>query len=266
MDLPCPVLDSPSVSSPPVLHDFSRAVGNALERADFAAPTPDAVCVVLFDSAVWSAYAIAAHDLLDAGERLRASRFRFEPDRVRYVLAHAVWRMALGLCLGVDAAKVTLVCTQAGQPQLPGTHLSTSLSHSGRWVAIAICAATIVGIDIERSPSRIALEELIPTMCTPGEVAILTKLPPSAREPALMELWTRKEALLKAFGVGLIADPSLLGALTTDPVMPPPSAPGQPPCRVRNLQLSDDLVGALAAPEGVGMPRVYLLDGLRPAL
>jgi 4'-phosphopantetheinyl transferase len=252
------------MNSRPVLRDFTRAVGSALERTGFTAPEPDTVCVVLFDSAAWTGYTVTAHDLLDAGECMRASRFRFEPDRVRYVLAHAVWRTTLGLCLGLDAAKVPLVCTQAGQPQLPGTHLSTSLSHSGRWVAIAICAATIVGIDIERSPSRIALDELIPTMCTPGEVAILTSLPASAREPALMELWTRKEALLKAFGVGLIADPSLLGALTTDPVMPPPSAPGQPPCRVRNLHLPAGLVGALAAPEPVGIPYFHLLDGLLP--
>jgi 4'-phosphopantetheinyl transferase len=245
-------------------YDFAGTVGRALTSVGFVVPGADEACVLLFDSALWTDHASSAEDLLDTGERGRAARFRFEHDRVRYVLAHAVWRVAIGVCVGVDAARVPLVSTQTGQPQLPGTGLSTSQSHSGRWVAIAICAAATVGVDIERSPPRIALDELIPTMCTPGEMSALKKLAASAREPALMDLWTRKEALLKAFGVGLIADPALLSAMTIDPVMPPASAPGQAPCRVRNIALPAGLVCALAAPVAVGSPRLYLLDGVPP--
>jgi 4'-phosphopantetheinyl transferase len=242
------------------LSDFTQAALLAFARGGVVAPTAGEACVLISDCTVWTAHTISAEELLDAGERKRAARFRFEHDRAAYVLAHALWRMALGVCLGVDAARVPLESTPAGQPRLPGTAFATSLSHSGPWVAIAITTGATVGVDIERSPPRMPLDELMPAICTPAEMTDMQQLPASACETALLTLWTRKEALLKAFGIGLIEAPALLPAMTDGWIMPPAAAPTQIPCRVLGMGLPAKLVGALAVPAAVATARVNWLD------
>jgi 4'-phosphopantetheinyl transferase len=240
--------------------DFARRVRSAFARNGFAPPDSDEARVVVFDSSAWAMHADEVEPVLDAGERHRAARFRFEQDRVRYILAHAVWRLALGVCLGMDPALVPLASTPSGQPRLPGTDLATGLSHSGSWVAVAVCAAATVGVDIECSPSRIILDDLIATICTPAEAADVRRLPAPQRERTLLTLWTRKEALLKAFGVGLAEAPASLSALATGLVAPPMGVTGLPPCRVGDLDLSAGLVGALAAPDAVKQCRLHMLN------
>jgi len=241
--------------------DFTQAAWRALAHGSFTDPAAGEACVLLCDSIAWTTYLASAERLLDAGEQARAARFRFEHDRVTYVLAHALWRTALGICLGMEATRVPLGSTPAGQPRLHGTRYATSLSHSGSWVAIAICADVTVGVDIERSPARMALDELMPLICTPAEMADLARLPTQARETGLLKLWTRKEALLKAFGVGLNEDPALMSAMSGGLVTPPSSVPDQPSCRALGLEpLPDGLVGALAAPATIVTSRLHWLD------
>lgn len=241
-------------------HDFTQTAGDVLERHGFRGPETGEARVLLFDSTAWAGYLESAENLLDKDEQARGSRFRFEHDRESYILSHALWRVALGICLGTGPRRVPLTSAPAGQPRLTGTGMATSLSGTGSWTAIAIACTETVGVDIERSPARIALEELIPTMCTLAERKELAKLSVRAREPVLLEMWTRKEALLKAFGVGLLEDPAQLSASTSELITPPASAPVQIPCRVRNLDMPVGLAGALAVPASVHTLRIYRLD------
>ncbi len=241
--------------------DFTQAAWRVLTHCSFTAPAAGEACVLLCDSTAWTTYAASAASLLDAGEHARAARFRFEQDRITYVLAHALWRTALGICLDMEAVHVPLRSTPAGQPRLHDTGYATSLSHSGSWVAIAICADVTVGVDIERSPARMALDGLMPLMCTPAEMTDLARLSMQAREIALLTLWTRKEALLKAFGTGLAEDPALLSAMIGGLIMPPSSVPNQVPCHVLDVEsLPDGLVGALAVPATVVTSHLHWLD------
>jgi 4'-phosphopantetheinyl transferase len=241
---------APTTPAPDRPVRFSACVAASLLASGFSAPAPGETCVALFDSRQWHSYAIEAETLLDARERARAARFRFEKDYLTYVLIHALWRMALGHCLGIHGARVVLTTSAAGQPCLPGVNLSTSLSHSGHYAAVAISTAVTVGIDIEQSPSRVALEELMPTMCSAEEIGEVGALPPGLRETALLRLWTRKEAVLKAFGVGLGADMALVSVWGDEPVASPVVEGWQAPCTVRDLRLYDGLAGAIATPAG----------------
>lgn len=241
---------------------FASAMAGALHAAGFSIPRADQACVVVFDARTMATYASLAMDVLDRRERARAARFRFRRDRDTYVLAHAAWRVALGICLGVDAREVPLACTEDGQPCLAGTTLSTSLSHSGDHVAIAICPAATVGVDIEQWPARIDLEALMPMFCTREERAVMASLDEGERTRALLALWTRKEALLKAFGVGLLADPTTVAAPAGPIQMPPANALHYPPCRTCDLPADGGWIGALAAPPAIRDIRLHRLrDG-----
>lgn len=229
---------------------FSARVAASLLAGGFTTPARGETCVAVFDSREWHDHVAEAETLLDARERTRATRFRFEKDYATYVLIHALWRMTLGHCLGIHGARVVLVPSATGQPCLPGVAFSTSLSHSGHYAAVAISTAVTVGIDIERSPSRVALEELMATMCSREEIGEVTALHPGLRETALLRLWTRKEAALKAFGVGLSADMALVSVWRDGPLMSPVAEGWQVPCIVRDLHLHDGLAGAIATPAG----------------
>ena len=243
-----------------VCEAFPRLAAHAFLRAGFSPPTADDVAVLVFDTAAWLDQVVAAEHLLDTGECQRAARFRFAHDRVAYVLAHAMWRSVLGWCLGCEAAAVRITSTSTGQPQLPGTPWATSLSHSGSWVAVAAGCTAVVGVDIERSPPLRTLNDLVSTVCTPREAIDMCALPPAAREHAMLRLWTRKEALLKAFGTGLSGPPpATFEALPGACVAPPPEL-ACPPCSVHELPLPTAVVGALAVPVGSGKRYLHILD------
>ncbi len=237
--------------------DFLLAVQRAFAGAGVAVPRDGEAGVLVFDSTRWLVHVAAAARWLGAEERQRAERFRFERDHATYVLAHAVWRLALAGWLDRDARAVPLLHAPSGQPLLPGTGWATSLSHSGTQVAIAAARADTLGVDIERSPSPRSLIDLSSTICTPMEAEAMQRLPAAEREQSLLVLWTRKEAWLKAAGTGLSVDPA------TFAVMPGLPHAKHASCRLVELTLPDGLVGALALPLTLGRYGVHLLDEAR---
>lgn len=246
--------------TPTSANEFLPVAEAALGRSGFLPPAVGEIRVLLFDTQPFFAHAASARGLLDVAETVRAAQFRFEQDRLVYIIAHAVWRVLLAACLKVGVDDLPLVTAPSGQPQLPGSGMSTSLSHSGNWVAIAICSAESVGIDIEKAPPRTRLSELSQTICTPFEELQLMTLSEAAREMALLALWTRKEALLKAFGVGLALAMTTLQAGVGELVAAPSAVAGGAPCRTRMLELPAGLVGALAAPAGITLAGLHWLE------
>lgn len=98
-----------------------------------------------------------------------------------------------------------------GAPFLPShPGLSVSISHCRRAVAVAVSAEGRVGIDVECR--RKVGESLIGRVCTPEEQAAVR----SADDPAMafLQLWTRKEAVLKMQGTGIRGFGSMVEALT----------------------------------------------------
>lgn len=76
-----------------------------------------------------------------------------------------------------------------------------NISHSGNVVIIAICES-ITGIDIEREYKN--YKSIIESCFSDKEIIAIKKSANSAFE--FTKLWTRKEAILKATGQGLIED------------------------------------------------------------
>jgi 4'-phosphopantetheinyl transferase len=227
---------------------------DTLRKAGIRRPTDDEAVVVLACATDFPGEWDDARNMLDATERSRAARFRFARDADTYIAAHALWRSAL--CLALDTQHPPLRFTEAGQPVLPGTGLATSLSHTGHFIAIAIARAATVGVDIEQVPPRMKLQALAPSFCTPREHTSVMALAAAEREDALLALWTRKEALLKAYGTGLRMDPATVSADGGVDI----ELPGYATLRIHALEIGPYLKGALAAP-----PHVCAVTTLRLA-
>ncbi|WP_157956512.1 4'-phosphopantetheinyl transferase superfamily protein [Dyella sp. C11] len=230
---------------------FTHRAAAALRACGFIPPTGNEARVIVFDSAPWWPLRHEAASMLSSSETSRAARFRHALDHDTYVIAHAFWRVSLGLALHADPAQIAFSRSPEGQPQLPGTGMSTSLSHSGTMVAIAMARGAAVGVDIEGFPARTNLQDIAGVLCTAGETTAISLLDGEARTRALLELWTRKEALLKAFGVGLRVAPASIQAAVGVPVAAPPDAACKPPCRVHPLTMPVGWLGAVALSEDV---------------
>jgi 4'-phosphopantetheinyl transferase len=147
--------------------------------------------------------------LLSTSERVRADRRKRPQDRERSLQAHCAIRRILALQLGRDPRHLEFDTTAFGKPFLtrPAQDLQFNLSHSGRHGLIAVAKGRSVGVDIEvRRPIGDLLGVAL-QIATPREAKFLKQLPTGQVHSAFFELWTRKEAMLKALGRGFSVDP-----------------------------------------------------------
>ncbi|HEY6546150.1 MAG TPA: 4'-phosphopantetheinyl transferase superfamily protein [Dokdonella sp.] len=109
------------------------------------------------------------------------------------------------LCMYADLACAPAIERGAqGKPFAPALgDLEFNLSHAGADVLLAFARGQPVGVDLERVDRRVALDAIAARHFAPSEARALAGLEPVARRERFLELWTRKEAVLKALGEGL---------------------------------------------------------------
>jgi 4'-phosphopantetheinyl transferase len=150
---------------------------------------------------------------LSVEERARCARFRFPRDRRDYAIAHDLLRRSLD---GFERNTVPP---------------SFSLSHARGIVACAIAADMPIGVDAERIDRSMAVDELAERHFTRSEMAALQRSPDSARSTLFVELWTLKEAFVKAIGLGLTLAPNMMSFELDERgsvrFTPPPGIDGQ---------------------------------------
>jgi 4'-phosphopantetheinyl transferase len=145
--------------------------------------------------------------LLSAGERARRERFRAERDGRRWACARAALRIVLGSYASIAPAEVAFETGPFGKPSLrdPGIDLSFNLTHTGRLALLAVCRGSDVkvGIDAEMIRADVEWEALSRRFFAPAEIEAILSVPLAQRCAAFFACWTRKEALVKAMGLGL---------------------------------------------------------------
>jgi phosphopantetheinyl transferase len=111
--------------------------------------------------------------------------------------------------LGVDPRHLEFDTTTVGKPFLtrPAQNLQFNLSHSGRHGLIAVAEDRSVGVDIEVRRPVSDLLGVVLQIATPHEAKLLKQLSTSPVHSNFLDLWTRKEAVLKALGRGFLIDP-----------------------------------------------------------
>lgn len=137
---------------------------------------------------------------LSDDEIVRANRFRFEDDRVRWTRARSMLRLILSRYVGDDPFRIAFDYGPRGKPALPPiSDTEFNLSHAGDWAMIAISRSVPVGVDIERIRPKLEMAPLLERL---GE----TNLP--SGEQDLYRVWTRREARVKAVGGALFEMPA----------------------------------------------------------
>ena len=144
---------------------------------------------------------------LSLEEKARADRFHFVNDRNRFVVARGLLRELLGKYLHQAPAGLEFSYGEHGKPSLSGRNASSglcfNLSHSSGLVVYAIAKERNLGIDVEHVRPESAGVDIAQRYFSAREVNDLRTLPPEARVEGFFHCWTRKEAYLKATGMGL---------------------------------------------------------------
>jgi 4'-phosphopantetheinyl transferase len=164
--------------------------------------------------------------LLDTSERERARRYRHPPAQARFVLGRGLARLAVAQAAGLEPQSVRFEarCRHCAGPHgrldapTPAGLLSLSISHSGNRVGVALTWGIACGLDIEQIALRGAA---IPgNALSATEETMLAGLTEGERISGFIQTWTRKEAILKATGDGLMLSPANL-------TLSPPSQPAK---------------------------------------
>lgn len=147
----------------------------------------------------------AAFAALSDDERARAARFLRHEDAIRHAATRAALRNAIGARIGVLPEHVGFRYDPAGRPHVEEAPVGFdfNVSHSGDFALIALAHARRVGVDIESKRALRDWQGMAKTVFAPREHAFFAGLPASEQLDAFFDVWTAKEALLKAIGVGI---------------------------------------------------------------
>jgi 4'-phosphopantetheinyl transferase len=142
--------------------------------------------------------------VLSADEQVRAARFARGQDRARFSHAHVLLRHLLARRCGARPDALRFVAGAHGKPEVAGLETGRfSLSHSAGVALVALGGALEVGVDLELVRPIDDATELAEAHCAASERRALMRLHEAQRDLAFLRIWTRKEACLKALGLGL---------------------------------------------------------------
>ena len=189
----------------PIAGTIAQAMADLYDRAPHQpvghAAAPPVISAVIDPHRHWN----EALAVLEPDEAERARRLR-DPARMQaYVHAHSCLRLLLARQLGdTGPAAIAFTAGPAGKPRLDRERVSVhfSISYRSGVVAIALGDAAL-GIDVERFEDGIDMAGIAQRFFTADERAHLSAAAPDARRREFFALWTRKEALVKAAGVGI---------------------------------------------------------------
>jgi 4'-phosphopantetheinyl transferase len=143
---------------------------------------------------------------LSGDELARYRRFHFARDARDYAAAHALLRTTLSRYGGRAPDDWRFDKTANGKPFLVDQgafRASFSLSHTHGMVACAVTQDADVGVDVECIDREVDAGEIAARFFAPAEARLLADLDADLRRGRFFDLWTLKEAFVKALGVGL---------------------------------------------------------------
>jgi len=163
---------------------------------------------------LWEASLDVPHEILRSlrttlseEESLRASRYRTDVLRNRFIASRGILRDVLAGYLQIPAAEIRFDLSTFGKPHIRPSQntdeLQFNLSHTESKLMVAITSKIEVGVDVERLRSDIDSLAIANRFFSPDEATALANLSGEERTAAFYRCWTRKEAYVKARGTGL---------------------------------------------------------------
>jgi len=146
-----------------------------------------------------------ALQVLSPVERARCDRFAFQPDVRDFAAAHALIRHALSQYEQLPPSQWVFEADPRGKPFVSANQSTWefSIAHTRGLVACALARGAAVGIDTESLDRAADSNATAENLFSDPEILALRECHETERHTRFVELWTLKEAYLKAVGLGL---------------------------------------------------------------
>ncbi len=145
---------------------------------------------------------------LSDAERTRYQSIVCAQQGHQYLLTRALVRSVLSNYVPeIEPQAWLFTVNDYGKPELDQSHahlnLNFNISHSMDLVVLALCSDVVIGVDVENIHRSVFSLTLAEHYFSVNEVNYLKTLPHSQQQAKIVEIWTLKEAYLKARGLGL---------------------------------------------------------------
>ncbi|MFT5505149.1 MAG: 4'-phosphopantetheinyl transferase [Gammaproteobacteria bacterium] len=162
-----------------------------------------------------SIYCSPCHDLSDSisteclskVEQQKVDRYVFERDRKNSTFAHVFKRNVLARHLSCKPREVAIDLEPGRRPVLShysAEQIDFNLSHSRNWVVMAVSEnLNRIGVDIEFQRDNLDYAGMAERVFSQAEQKQLASLEGCARQSYFYQIWTIKESISKALGLGM---------------------------------------------------------------
>ena len=137
----------------------------------------------------------------------RGKRFVKEVDQKRFYTCYRLLRKILGNYLEINPIDIIFENNQYGKPAILSSqnprNLQFNISHSKHHLFFGFCLDYAIGVDIEETDRKLNVNDLAKQVLSEQELDIFMRLPEEDKIIGFFNAWTRKEAFVKAIGMGL---------------------------------------------------------------
>lgn len=151
----------------------------------------------------------ACQEVLSQEEVRQAASFRSPHDQDRYQFSHRLLRFLLAAYIEIQPSAIHFQKNRFGKPSLLHHDipfaLAFNMSHSRDHVCYVFARNRAVGIDLEFLDPDLEWDGVGQAVFSREEQDLLKSMPEAEQHRMFFQLWTRKEAQLKALGLGLAA-------------------------------------------------------------
>jgi 4'-phosphopantetheinyl transferase len=138
-------------------------------------------------------------------EQTKSKRYRIGRPRDHFAIGRACLRILLGNERRTDPSTIAITKGPHGKPEALGAGIAFNVAHSNDTILIALSRNGPLGVDVEYLDPATDIMEVSQANFTENESASLSAISnPDARLRTFYTYWTRKEAITKADGRGLL--------------------------------------------------------------
>jgi 4'-phosphopantetheinyl transferase len=148
---------------------------------------------------------LLSQSFLSVNEKRNAARYAYDIDTYLFSIRHNMLRIILGDYLNCDPSKIKFNSNHYQKPHIahPNTLIQFNISASSNRFVAAFCLQHTIGVDIELIRPIDEIPQLINDYFTSDESDWVNAQPVDKMFSAFFQIWSRKEALVKAMGKGL---------------------------------------------------------------
>ena len=140
---------------------------------------------------------------LSLKDKQRFESIQTENKRELTIKRYVALLKILSYYLRKDIGAINLEYSEFGKPYINSDQLKFNVSNSFNYLLVGITQGIELGVDVEKFRSNVEFEKLVERYFTITEKDFFTTLPEHKKEVFFFDLWTMKEAVVKATGLGM---------------------------------------------------------------